>query len=810
MFILSTVLQADSKIDKLVEQLGAETYKERKVAEMELWKLLPDSESALRKAANSDDPEINIRAKRVLDKFEKGLLPGISEEVKAKIDTFWSSPKKSIFIRDWIYSSEFKDIPTIVTLMKLAERRSETIWVRDLTSHRNFFSNLYLNYRETAYYEYFIRKYAEQGLKGIYLNWVKKNDRAEKEIAYYAKHPDKKSENIKSIQQSLYRMTGNKEEADKLMEGDFKAQLSQLIKSKEYGKILENKNLIQSNHAIGEEKFKLLFKRLSGDSEKYKLAKQVMIDEYGSVVNKTFHLNTLHALMANGEIKEAEAIAKKLVPLWYTRILSLKGDIKEIIKFGNEGNNSRSASYVAYELSRLFKKEDCIKWLEKVKLQDLDDRWLYYFAKASVYAYGLEASFDFFVDNIESIQSNSRYQLYYALCPAFSSLASYLVGYKNTEIRENFSLLKKFVLKTLNEEELKEFYTKVSFNNGRVSETKVRLIFDAALYLGDEKKLKDHREEYLKYDRNKIREGKRLFLNEEYQDALDVLETVKVTDLEFKSILYLKAHSFKQLGKTEEFSKTMKLLKDSPTWTLELNYRFIEFLKDVGDKEFVAYILDQFQYSSSVTNSKILEQLIDHNITKGDADQAQFYSIHYYLNRSKNSLYLYPSFALRLYLNFLRVDFAKKIKEKKVKEAVSVAEDFMAVSPYFYDFHVYVVNCLEEKNYKKESAEYFKKYMKYYESLLDQSPVNSTAMNDWAWSAALCNKSLDKAEKLARNAVKLAPGNANLLDTLAEVLFRKGDSEEAVKVQTKACELVPPDDYSAFRAKLSRFKGTLK
>lgn len=804
------IVYADSKIDELVKQLGAPKFKERKKAEQALWELLPDSENALRKASQSTDPEVNTRAKRVLEKYEKGILPGISEEVKQKIDTYWKTEKKAIYIRDWIYGSEFKDTPVIITLLKLSERRGLTIQIQDLLTHRDFFSTLFLKYRNTKHYEYFIRKYAEQGHEEIYLNWVKVNGNPQKELTYYESLPSSNDENIKNLKQSLYKLSGNITKAEELAKGDLKKELSLLIQKQDYKKILENPKLIQSTQAIGEEKFKLLFKRLTGDKEAYKLAKQVMVDEYGSKVYKTFHLNTLHALLANGEIEEASQIAKKLVPLWYTRILSLKSDIDEITEYGKEAKDSRSASFVAYEFSKLFKKEESIKWLEKAKIEGLDDRWLYYYTKAYVYTYGVEAAFEHVVENIEAIQSNSRYQLYYALCPEFASVASYLVGYKKENLRENFILLKKFVMKTLKGEDLKRFYNQVSFNNGRISEAKIRLVYNSALYLDDQEKLKSFKEEYLKNDRNKLREAKRLLLDEKYQESLDTLESIKLKDVELKLYLYIRAKNYEKLGQKEKYEQELAMLKSSPTWSSELTYEFLDCLEDFDDKELNKYFLSQFQYTSSITNSKLLERLIDFNLKTGDVKQAQFYSIKYYLSRSKGTLYLYPVYALRLYLNFLSVEFEKNLREQKVKEAVASAEGFLAISPYYYEFHVHVVNTLKNKGHLKESDAYFKKYMSYYDGLLKQSPLNSTAMNDWAWSAALCDRNLDEAEKKARKAVELAPENANLWDTLAEVLFRKGQVKEAVEIQAKACSLTSPDRYSSFRAKLSRFKGTLK
>ncbi|MCM8527997.1 MAG: hypothetical protein NE327_15855 [Lentisphaeraceae bacterium] len=801
---------ADNDINELITQLGAAKYKERKKAEQALWELLPDSEDALRKAAQSNDPEVNTRAKRILEKYEKGILPGISEEVKQKIDTYWSSDKKATYIRDWIYGSEFKDIPTIITLLKLSERKGMTILIQELLSNRDFFSTLYLKYRNTRHYEYFVRKYAEQGNKEIYLNWVSTSSDPLKELKFYESKPNTDDDNIKSLKQSLYKLSGNQQKAEELVKGDLKEELALLIQKKEYKKILENPRLIQSTQAIGEEKFKILFQRLSGDKEAYKLAKQVMIDEYGSKVYKTFHLNTLHALMANGEVDDAAKIAKELVPLWYTRILSLKGNLKDITEFGNENNDSRSASYVAYEMSKLFKKEDCIKWLEKVKLTDLDDRWLYYYTKAYVYAYGVETAFDHVIENIENIQSNSRYQLYYALCPAFSTVASYLIGYKKEDIRENFILLKKFILKRLKGEDLNNFYSKVSFNNGRISESKIRVVYDSALYLEDEEKLKSFKDEYLKNDRNKLREAQRLLLDEKYEDSLKILDSIKLKDVELKLYLFIRARCFEKLGQKEKYEEELKLLKNSPTWSYELGYGFIDLLDDFEEKDLLAYFLSQFQYSSSVKNSKFIERLIKYNLEIGDTDQAQYYSIQYYLNRSKDTLYLYPLYAQRLYLNFLKVEYDKNLQSKKIKDAVETAEKFLELSPHYYEFHVHVTNSLKKSGQQKESDSYFAKYMKLYEDQLELSPMNSTAMNDWAWSAALCDRKLDEAEKKARKAVELDSENANLWDTLAEVLFRKGQVKDAVKMQQKACDLTDPQRYSTFRAKLSKFKGTLK
>ena len=374
LLIVAVTAGADIKIDKLIEQLGAPSYKERKKAENELWLLLPESEEALREAAKSDDPEVKIRAVRIIEKYDKGILPGITEEVKLKIDSFWNTPKKEIYLRDWLYGSEFKDIAHVVTIMKLAERKGIQLYVKQMLTQRDFLANLYLNCGSTSHYKYFIKKYAEQGDEDIYLNWVKLHGLAEKELAAYLKMPAEKQKEAQGVIQSLYRITGNMPKARELAKGVVAKELSLKIQDLDYKGILENEKLIQSTRSIAEEKLSLLYTRLAGDKEKYRLAKQVFIDDYGTKINKNYHLNALHTLIANGELDEAAKIADKLDSQWMARILSMKGDLDKILEYGKSKSDSQSAAFVAFELAKNYRIEEAQKWLEKAKISELNNR----------------------------------------------------------------------------------------------------------------------------------------------------------------------------------------------------------------------------------------------------------------------------------------------------------------------------------------------------------------------------------------------------------------------------------------------------
>lgn len=67
-----------------------------------------------------------------------------------------------------------------------------------------------------------------------------------------------------------------------------------------------------------------------------------------------------------------------------------------------------------------------------------------------------------------------------------------------------------------------------------------------------------------------------------------------------------------------------------------------------------------------------------------------------------------------------------------------------------------------------------------YERALELDPVNSSALNNYAYYLAQRGQDLDRAERMAALAVKDDPDNANFIDTYAWVFFAKKDYEKAL------------------------------
>ena len=100
------------------------------------------------------------------------------------------------------------------------------------------------------------------------------------------------------------------------------------------------------------------------------------------------------------------------------------------------------------------------------------------------------------------------------------------------------------------------------------------------------------------------------------------------------------------------------------------------------------------------------------------------------------------------------------------------------------------------------------------EELIKASNDNALELNQVAWILATGvpgpGPDLDLALTAAKRAEELTESkNASILDTLARVLFTKGDIEDAIATQKKAIELADPGDKEQFETGLKEFEAAL-
>jgi putative PEP-CTERM system TPR-repeat lipoprotein len=129
----------------------------------------------------------------------------------------------------------------------------------------------------------------------------------------------------------------------------------------------------------------------------------------------------------------------------------------------------------------------------------------------------------------------------------------------------------------------------------------------------------------------------------------------------------------------------------------------------------------------------------------------------------------------------------------KVPEAKQFESDWLAAHPKDLKFLVYSADAtLLLLNYDLARERYL--------SVLKLQPDNANALNNVAW---LLNRNKDpRALEYAEKASKLAPGNPDYMDTLAQVLATAGRFDKAIEIQKKAVELSP--DHLTYRFNLAQ------
>jgi uncharacterized Ntn-hydrolase superfamily protein len=90
---------------------------------------------------------------------------------------------------------------------------------------------------------------------------------------------------------------------------------------------------------------------------------------------------------------------------------------------------------------------------------------------------------------------------------------------------------------------------------------------------------------------------------------------------------------------------------------------------------------------------------------------------------------------------------------------------------------------------------------------LEQEAEDADYLNNLAWFCATGDVFLDEALEAAKRAVALEPEAAYILDTLAEVYFRLGNTEDAITTIERAIEIDPESAY--YKEQLDRFEAGL-
>ncbi len=140
----------------------------------------------------------------------------------------------------------------------------------------------------------------------------------------------------------------------------------------------------------------------------------------------------------------------------------------------------------------------------------------------------------------------------------------------------------------------------------------------------------------------------------------------------------------------------------------------------------------------------------------------------------------------------------------KVGDAMAVAREVLAVTPGHLDFVTGIVPDLDRRGKKKEADELFNRAWGAYQKMLAAYPDSPAARHGLASLSGHCRRELDDGLKYAKAAVASDPGSPSYREALAEVYFRRGERDDAVKVVQKLSDEHPRS--ALYRRQLARYR----
>jgi tetratricopeptide (TPR) repeat protein len=132
-------------------------------------------------------------------------------------------------------------------------------------------------------------------------------------------------------------------------------------------------------------------------------------------------------------------------------------------------------------------------------------------------------------------------------------------------------------------------------------------------------------------------------------------------------------------------------------------------------------------------------------------------------------------------------------------------DELVLLKPTDADIVIEITPILRQQGRLADATALFEGAFGDIKSRLDADPSNPMLLNDAAWLCAKCDQKLDDALGWASKAVATLPGDAAIIDTLAEVNFDLGRANEAVRLESKATGLEPQDQFMG--AQLKRFRA---
>jgi len=141
----------------------------------------------------------------------------------------------------------------------------------------------------------------------------------------------------------------------------------------------------------------------------------------------------------------------------------------------------------------------------------------------------------------------------------------------------------------------------------------------------------------------------------------------------------------------------------------------------------------------------------------------------------------------------------------KLDEARKEIDRCVELLPGNPDVATQLVPELDKAGHKKDAEALFERFRSFKTQLCKDYPNSAGVRNSLAWMCATCRRDLENAQQFAERAVALEPSLPGYRDTLAEVLFQRGQKEKAIAEMKKCIKQDPKRMY--YQKQLKRFEA---
>lgn len=293
-----------------------------------------------------------------------------------------------------------------------------------------------------------------------------------------------------------------------------------------------------------------------------------------------------------------------------------------------------------------------------------------------------------------------------------------------------------------------------------------------------------------------------------YKQAAERYRQAWDADTSQPAILYLRGYALQQAGHDLEGRKLMTLARQLPLADEAQRHAMADLLAQRGlhDAALREY---QFILNTALLDSWYLDDARrrlaqDATQRKDHLRAADLYELFLLRCLTTNRSFVDNSAYLIVPHMVHRNRARGLLAAGKLDEALREVRTCQALLPGDVQLPILLMPELLKADRAKEAAEIFDAAARTLEKLCQDYPNSAWAFNSRAWLSACCRHDLDTGLAHARKAVALSPKNAGYMDTLAEVLFQKGDTRQAIDLMKQCIALEPDKEY--FHKQLARFE----